>query len=72
MEDFKRYLKSLDLCDKSISDDMYRINMMAAHGIDFKREYEYVEDALEKTNLSMSTKKSCLRLCRRYHEFISK
>ena len=72
MEEFKKHLKSLGLSDNSIMDDMSRINIMAKREIDFKKDHEYVKTALEKTNLSLSTISSCLRLCKRYHEFLSK
>ena len=72
MEEFKKHLKSLGLSDNSIMDDMSRINIMAKREIDFKKDYEYVKTALENTKLSLSTINSCLRLCKRYHEFASK
>ena len=72
MEDFKIYLKRLGLSDKSILDDMSRINMMGNRGIDFKNEIDHVKSALEKSNLSDSSIKSCLRLCKRYHNYRKK
>lgn len=70
MKQFKDYLKSLGtLCDSSINDDMSRINSMLKRGIDYTKGEQYARGELEKSDLSESTIKSCLRLCRRYEEY---
>ncbi|WP_196007994.1 hypothetical protein [Clostridium tyrobutyricum] len=64
MDKFIKYLQSLGkLSDKSIKDDICRMNSMKSRGIDYARKY------LEDSDLSDSTVKSCLRLCRRYEEY---
>lgn len=70
MNEFEEYLRSLGtLSEKSIKDDMSRINIMKSRNIDYTKGEDYVKAKLEKTNLSESTIKSCLRLCRRYQEY---
>jgi hypothetical protein len=72
MQEFIEYLRSLgSLSEKSIKDDVSRINSMKARGIDFTRGEEYAKGELEKSNLSESTISSCLRLCRRYSEYLN-
>lgn len=71
MEGFKRYLKNLGLSDKSIRDDMSRINTMKSRGIDFRGAEESVRKGLDKSSLSPSTIKSCERLCKRFREYKS-
>ncbi|MCR8744261.1 hypothetical protein [Romboutsia lituseburensis] len=69
MNEFEEYLRSLGtLSEKSIKDDMSRINIMKNRNIDYTKGEEYVKVKFEKTNLSESTIKSCLRLCRRYQD----
>lgn len=72
MDDFKKYLRNIGLCDKSIRDDMSRINMMISRGIDFTKGEEAARGPLYKSNLSESSIRSCLRLCRRYHEYLER
>lgn len=73
MDDFIEYLRSLGtLSEKSIKDDISRINSMKSRNIDFTKGEEYAKAQLEKSDLSESTIKSCLRLIRRYSEYLSK
>ena len=70
-EGFIEYLRSLGtLSEKSIKDDMSRINSMKSRGIDYTSGEKYARDYLEESDLSDSTVKSCLRFCRRYEEYI--
>lgn len=72
MDEFIEYLRSIGtLSEKSIRDDLSRINSMAKRGIDFKKGEEYAKIELRKSDLSESTIKSCLRICRRYNEYLS-
>jgi hypothetical protein len=72
MEDFIEYLRLLGtLSEKSIKDDISRMNSMKAKGIDYTKGEIYVKPLLENSGLSDSTIKSCLRLCRRYEEYKS-
>lgn len=57
------------LSDKSIKDDISRMNSMKSRGIDYTRGEDYAIKYLEDSDLSDSTAKSCLRLCRRYEEY---
>ncbi len=43
---------------------------MKSRGIEYTKGDEYAEDSLWKSELFPSTIKSCLRLCRRYHEYL--
>ncbi len=72
MQEFKEYLRDLGLSEGSIKDDMTRINMMLLRGIDYTKGEEYAKCLLQKSKLSESTIKSCLRLCRRYSEYLDK
>lgn len=72
MDEFIEYLRSIDtLSEKSIRDDLSRINSMVKRGIDFKKGEEYAKIELRKSDLSESTIKSCLRICRRYNEYLN-
>lgn len=72
MDEFIEYLRSIGtLSEKSIRDDLSRINSMAKRGIDFKKGEEYAKIELRKSDLSESTIKSCLRICRRYNEYLN-
>ncbi|MDG5853144.1 hypothetical protein [Clostridium beijerinckii] len=44
---------------------------MAKRGIDFKKGEEYAKIELRKSDLSESTIKSCLRICRRYNDYLN-
>lgn len=71
MDEFIEYLRSLGtLSEKSIKDDLSRINSMARRGIDFRKGEEYAKIGLRESDLSESTINSCLRLCRRYSEYL--
>jgi hypothetical protein len=73
MDGFIQYLSSLKtLSEKSIKDDISRMNSMIKRNIDFTKGEEYEKQELVKSNLSESTIKSCLRLCRRYSEYLNK
>ncbi|MBE6069362.1 MAG: hypothetical protein E7211_16985 [Clostridium lundense] len=70
MEGFIEYLYSLGtLSEKSVKDDISRMNSMNIRGIDFTKGEEYTKKELEKSNLSESTINSCLRICRRYSDY---
>ena len=70
MDEFIKYLKSLGtLSDKSIKDDISRMNSMKSRRIDYTRGEDYAIKYFEDSDLSDSTVKSCLRLCRRYEEY---
>lgn len=70
MDGFIKYLQSLGtLSDNSIKDDISRMNSMKSRGIDYTRGEDYARKYLEDSDLSDSTVKSCLRLCRRYEEY---
>lgn len=70
IEGFIEYLYSLGtLSEKSVKDDISRMNSMKMRGIDFTNGEEYIKRELEKSNLSESTINSCLRLCRRYSDY---
>lgn len=70
MDGFIEYFYSLGtLSEKSVKDDISRINSMKMRGIDFTKGEEYAKKELEKSNLSESTIDSCLRLCRRYSDY---
>lgn len=72
MEDFIEYLRSLGtLSEKSVKDDISRINSMKVRSIDYTKGEIYARPLLENSDLSDSTIKSCLRLCRRYEEYKS-
>ncbi|AQS05542.1 hypothetical protein [Clostridium beijerinckii] len=72
MDEFIEYLRSIDtLSEKSIRDDLSRINSMVKRGIDFKKCEEYAKIELRKSDLSESTIKSCLRICRRYNDYLN-
>lgn len=72
MEDFIEYLRLLGtLSEKSVKDDISRMNSMKSRGIDYTKGEIYVRPLLENSDLSDSTVRSCLRLCRRYDEFKS-
>lgn len=66
---FKEYLRSLGLSESSVKDDMSRINVMASRGIDYTQGAEQARILLSQTDLSISTQKSCVRLCQRYDAF---
>lgn len=69
-EGFIDYLRSLGtLSESSIKDDISRINSMKSRGIEYTKGENYARDYLENSDLSDSTVKSCLRLCRRYEEY---
>ena len=71
MQGFIEYLKSLGtLSEKSIKDDISRMNSMKSRGIDYIKGENDAKYYLEISDLSESTVKSCLRLCRRYEEYI--
>ncbi|MBR9647307.1 hypothetical protein [Clostridium tyrobutyricum] len=70
MHGFIKYLQSLGtLSDNSIKDDISRMNSMQSRGIDYTRGEGYTRKYPEDSDLSDSTVKSCLRLCRRYEEY---
>lgn len=72
MDEFVQYLRSLGtLCEKSIRDDISRINSMKKRNIDFTKGEEHVKKELENSDLSQSTIKSCLRICRRYSKYLN-
>jgi len=72
VDEFIEYLRSIGtLSEKSIRDDLSRINSMAKRGIDFKKGEEYAKIELRKSDLSESTIKSCLRICRRYNDYLN-
>lgn len=60
----------MGLSEGSIKDDMTRINMMLSREIDYTKGDEYARCPLQKSDLSESSVKSCLRLCRRYNEYL--
>ncbi|WP_123054647.1 hypothetical protein [Clostridium sp. JN-1] len=73
MEGFIEYLQSLGtLSDKSIKDDISRMNSMQSRGIDYTKGEKYARKYLEDSDLLDSTVKSCLRLCRRYEKYKDK
>ncbi|WP_058953383.1 hypothetical protein [Clostridium tyrobutyricum] len=70
MNEFIEYLQSLGtLSDNSIKDDISRMNSMKSRGIDYTKGEKHARKYLEDSDLSDSTVKSCLRLCRRYQEY---
>lgn len=72
MNEFIEYLRSLGtLSENSIKDDMSRINSMVMREIDFTKGEEDAKRELGKSNLSESTIKSCLRLYRRYSDYLN-
>lgn len=72
MDGFREYLISLGtLSEKSIRDDLSRLTSMKKRGIDFTRGEECAKEDLERSDLSESTIMSCLRLCRRYSEYMN-
>lgn len=72
MDGFLEYLAGLGLSKGSVRDDISRINMIKLRNIDYKLGEEYAKVYLQKSNLSQSFIDSCLRLCRRYEEYIRK
>lgn len=72
MDGFIEYLHSLGtLSEKSIKQDISRMNSMTMRGIDFTKGVEYAKRELEKSELSGSTIDSCLRLSRRYSDYLN-
>ena len=73
MDGFINYLiSSGKLCESSIKDDISRMKSMNYRNIDFTRGEDYAKELLLKSNLSESTIRSCLTLCRKYTDYLSK
>lgn len=70
MDEFIECLYSLGtLSERSVKDDISRMNSMKMRRIDFTKGEEYAKQELEKSNLSESTINSCLRICKRYSDY---
>lgn len=70
LEGFKKYLLIRGLEEKSIKDDISRINMMKIRNINYSEGEEYARNSLYKSDLSDSSIHSCLRTCRYYKEYL--
>lgn len=71
LEGFGEYLRrNKGLSEKSVKDDMSRINMMKKRNVDYTKGEEYAKELLEKSDISISSVISCLRVCRYYKEYI--
>lgn len=71
MNGFIEYLTaSGTLCEKSIKDDISRMNSMKSRNIDFTKGEDYARGLLLNSGLKNSTQKSCLRVCRKYTEYL--
>ncbi|MCJ7691007.1 MAG: hypothetical protein MUO60_17065, partial [Clostridiaceae bacterium] len=67
---FRIYLRNRGLAEKSVKDDLSRINMMKKRNIDYTRGKEYARDFLNRSGLSHSSIVSCLRVCKYYKEYL--
>lgn len=70
LEGFKKYLLIRGLEEKSIKDDISRINMMKIRNINYSEGEEYARNSLYESDLSDSSIHSCLRTCRYYKEYL--
>lgn len=70
LEGFREYLANKGLKEKSIYDDISRINMMKKRNIDYTKGDDYARKMLSDSELSDSSSVSCLRVCRYYKEYL--
>lgn len=71
LDGFREYLaKNKGLKEKSIYDDISRINMMKKRNIDYTKGEGYARKMLSDSGLSDSSSVSCLRVCRYYKEYL--
>ena len=72
LDEFREYLHSnKGLKEKSVKDDISRINMMKNRNIDYTKGEDYAREMLLKSGLAESTITSCLRVCRYYKEYLN-
>ncbi|MGH4138221.1 hypothetical protein [Clostridium sp.] len=71
LEGFRVYLRNRGLAEKSVKDDVSRINMIKKRNIDYTKGKDYARDCLNKSDLSHSSIVSCLRVCKYYKEYLA-
>jgi hypothetical protein len=70
LKGFRKYLLIRGLEEKSVKEDISRINMMKQRNINYTKGEDYVRNSLYESDLSDSSIRSCLRTCRYYKEYL--
>lgn len=70
LDGFREYLMNKPLKETSVNDDISRIKMMKKRNIGYTKGEEFARKLLSASDLSDSSIRSCLRVCRYFQEYL--